>query len=138
MSNCSRCSFSMMVKWANDGFFQTNDGKMLVNDGEMIVNDGELKFWSYTHFTIIDKHSPSLTSITPSLHHHSLIWPSLRRCTDWTGSFLFKPPSLVLFFFWVYNCVEKQFHALKRLINRKEWTLKFKINEKEIFPKVFF
>ena len=38
----SRCSFSMMVKWANDGLLQANDGKMLVNDGEMLVNDGEM------------------------------------------------------------------------------------------------
>ena len=51
-----RCSFSMMVKWANDGTLQANDGKILVNDGEMPINDGELSVWSYTHFTIIDKH----------------------------------------------------------------------------------
>ena len=38
----SWCSFSMMVKWANDGLPQANDGKMLVNDGEMLVNDGEI------------------------------------------------------------------------------------------------
>ena len=70
----SRCSFSMMVKWANDGTLQANDGKILVNDGEMPINDSELSVWSYTHFTIIDKHftiitssSPSLTSILPSL-----------------------------------------------------------------------
>jgi hypothetical protein len=31
----SRCSFSMMVKRANDGLLQANDGKILVNDGEM-------------------------------------------------------------------------------------------------------
>ena len=35
----SRRSFSMMVKWANDGLLQANDGKMLVNDGEILVND---------------------------------------------------------------------------------------------------
>ena len=46
----------MMVKWANEGFFQAHDGKMPFNDGEMLVNDGEMRFWSYTHFTIIDKH----------------------------------------------------------------------------------
>ena len=34
---CSRCSFSMMVKLANDGLLQVNDGKMIVNDGEMTV-----------------------------------------------------------------------------------------------------
>ena len=57
----SRCSFSIMVKWANDGILQANDGKMLVNDGEMLiddgkmlVNDGEMSVWSYSHFTIID------------------------------------------------------------------------------------
>ena len=33
----SRCSFSTMVKQANDGLLQANDGKMLVNDGEMII-----------------------------------------------------------------------------------------------------
>ena len=41
----SRCSFSMMVKWANDGLLQANDGKMLVNDGEMLVNDVEMSVW---------------------------------------------------------------------------------------------
>ena len=38
----SRCSFSTMVKQANDGLLQAYDGKMLVNDGEMLVNDGEM------------------------------------------------------------------------------------------------
>ena len=33
----SRCSFSMMVKCANDGLLKANDGQMLVNDGEMSV-----------------------------------------------------------------------------------------------------
>ena len=53
----------MMVKGANDGLLQANDGKMLVNDGEMLVKDGkmlgnddEMSIWSYTYFTIIDKH----------------------------------------------------------------------------------
>ena len=45
----SRCNFSMMVKWANDGILQANDGKMLINDGEMLVKDGEMSVWSYTH-----------------------------------------------------------------------------------------
>ena len=51
----SRYSFSMMVKWTNDGLLQVNDGEMLVNDGEMLVNDGilvndgELRVLSYTH-----------------------------------------------------------------------------------------
>ena len=40
--HCSRCSFSMMIKIANDGLLQANDGKMLVNDGERLVNDGEM------------------------------------------------------------------------------------------------
>ena len=44
----SRCSFSMMVKWSNDGLLQDNDGEILVNDSEMSV-------WSY-HFTIINEH----------------------------------------------------------------------------------
>ena len=48
-ASSSRCSFSMMVKWANDGTLQAYDGKMLVNDGEMSI-------WSYTQFTIIDWH----------------------------------------------------------------------------------
>ena len=48
----SWCSFSMMVKWVNDGLLQANDGKMLVNDGGMLVNDGEMSVW-YTYFTII-------------------------------------------------------------------------------------
>ena len=38
----SRCSFSMMVKRANDGLLQANDGKMLVNDGEMLGNEDEM------------------------------------------------------------------------------------------------
>ena len=45
----SRCSFSMMVKLANDGLLQAADGKILVNydkilvsDGEMLVNAGEM------------------------------------------------------------------------------------------------
>ena len=57
---CSRCSFSMMVKWRNDGLLQANDGKMLVNDGKcssMMVK------WVYDHILI----SPSLTSILTSL-----------------------------------------------------------------------
>ena len=41
-SLCSRYSFSMMVKRANDGKMLVNDGEMLVNDGEMLVNDGEM------------------------------------------------------------------------------------------------
>ena len=58
----SRCSFSMMVKWENDGLLKAYDGKMLVNDGGllvndgerlvndggMVVNDGEMSVWSYT------------------------------------------------------------------------------------------
>ena len=46
---CSWDSFSMVVKWTNDGLFHVNDGKMLVNDDEM-------RIWSYTNFTIIDWH----------------------------------------------------------------------------------
>ena len=63
----------MMVKWANDGLLYVNDGKMLVNDGEMLVNDGEMSVWSYTHFTIIDKHLPSLTWSKPSFTHLTII-----------------------------------------------------------------
>ena len=62
----------MMVKWANDGLLQANDGKMLVNDGEMLVNDGEMSVW-YTHFTIIDEHSPSLAWCKPSFAHLTII-----------------------------------------------------------------
>ena len=62
----SWCSFSMMVKWANDGLLQANDGKMLVNDVEMLVNDGELSVWSFTHFTII---SLKYTIIRSFDHH---------------------------------------------------------------------
>ena len=39
---CSRCSFSMMVKLANDGKMLINDGEMLVNDGEILVSDGKM------------------------------------------------------------------------------------------------
>ena len=59
----SRCSFSMMVKWAIDGLLQANDCKMLVNDDEILVNDGGMSIRSYTHLLI----SPSLTTISPSL-----------------------------------------------------------------------
>ena len=41
-SQCSWCSFSTMVKRANDGLLQGLDGKMLVNDGEILANDGEM------------------------------------------------------------------------------------------------
>ena len=38
----SLCSFSVMVKWANDSLLQANATKILVNDGEMLVNDREM------------------------------------------------------------------------------------------------
>ena len=34
---CSWCSFSMMVKWSNNGLLQANDCEMIGNDGEMSV-----------------------------------------------------------------------------------------------------
>ena len=56
----SRCSFSMMVKWANHGLLQANDGKMLTNDGGNAIQ----RWWNeYDHILT----SPSLTSIGPSL-----------------------------------------------------------------------
>ena len=55
----SLCSFSMMVKWANDVLHQANDGEMLVNDGEMSIIT--LILPSLTNV------SPALTSILPSL-----------------------------------------------------------------------
>ena len=64
------CSFSMMVKWANDGLLQANATKILVNDGEMLVNDGEM---SVEHILI----SPSMTSISPSLMSISLSLTSI-------------------------------------------------------------
>ena len=67
MYKCSRCCFSMMVEWANDGILQADDGKMLVNDGEMLLM---MVKWVYDHILI----SPSLTSISPSL---TSILPSL-------------------------------------------------------------
>ena len=57
-ANISRCSFSMMVRWAKDGLLQSNASKMLVIDGEMIV--------AYTHFTII-------TSILQAFAHLTII-----------------------------------------------------------------
>ena len=33
--HCSLCGFSMMVKWAYDGWLPDNASKMLVNDGQM-------------------------------------------------------------------------------------------------------
>ena len=78
-SHLSRCSFSMMVRWANDGVLQANATKMLVNDGQMLINDSERLVndvkWVYEPTLI----SPSLKSISVQ---HSLIWPSLRSCTD--------------------------------------------------------
>ena len=77
----------MMVRWANDGLLQANDGllqandgKMIVNDGEMLVNDGEMSVGSYTQFTIINEYFSGI-SLKYTMHH-SLIWPSLRSCTN--------------------------------------------------------
>ena len=93
---CSRCSFSMMVKWANDGLLQANDGKMLFNDGEILVNDGEMSVWSYTqftlieYFTIINKHFTIINDILPSFAHLTII-EKLHRllcgspCSDMEG-----------------------------------------------------
>ena len=65
---CSRCSFSMMVKWVNDGLLQANDGKMLINDGEVIVNDGEMLVNDNTLISpSLNTISPTSTSILPSL-----------------------------------------------------------------------
>ena len=57
----SRCSFSIMVKWTNDGLFQANSVEMLVNDDEMLVNDGEMS----TYIIIYSFHHHWLAS-----HHH--------------------------------------------------------------------
>ena len=82
----SRCSFSMMVKWAHDCSLKANDGKMLVYDGKMLVNDGEMLVNDGEISMIIHSISPSLTSIMKlEVNHHSLIWPSLRSCTDCFG-----------------------------------------------------
>ena len=90
----SRCSFSMMVKWANDVKCSLMMG--------MLINDGEMRVWSYTHFTmdehftiinkyfttinkyfsIINDYFTIITSISPSLTNisHSLtsISPSVK------------------------------------------------------------
>ena len=68
IKHSSWCSFSMMVKWANDGF-QAYDGKRLVYDGEMLVNDGEMSICVHSfhlHWLAFHHHQPS-TSILPSL-----------------------------------------------------------------------
>ena len=91
--NYSRCSFSMMVKWANDGILQ-------VNDGEMLVNDGERSVWSYTHFTIIKSISPSLTWSIPSFAHFTIIEKLHRLICQLSKSL---PPALHLNpLFWSY------------------------------------
>ena len=51
----SRCSFSMMVKWANDCLLQAYASIIHVYDGKVLINDGEVNKWSYTHLTIIEK-----------------------------------------------------------------------------------
>ena len=55
----------MMIKWANDGSLQAYASKMLVNDGEMLFNDGVMRVWSYTHFTIINKHFTTVRFMKP-------------------------------------------------------------------------
>ena len=54
----------------------------LLNDGQMLVNDGEMSEWSYTQFTIIDEHFTIINDHWLEVNHHSLIWPSLKSCTD--------------------------------------------------------
>ena len=44
----SRCSLSMMVKWANEGLLLANDGKMIVYDGQMLFNDDEMSVYIYS------------------------------------------------------------------------------------------
>ena len=106
----SWCSFSMMVKWANDGLLQAmiiifliniclymiiqsndaerlvNDGEILVNDGEMFVKDGEMSICHTLISPSLTSISLSLTSILPSLAwsipSYSLISPSLRSFND--------------------------------------------------------
>ena len=71
---CSRCSFSMMVKWVNDGLLQANDGKMLVNDGEIIVNEGEMLVNDNTLISpSLITNSPSLAWSMPSFAHLTII-----------------------------------------------------------------
>ena len=83
-SHISRCSFSIMVKWTNDGLLQANASKILVNDGLMLANDGEMSAWSmiiyaFHHHCIIASNSPSLISILlalawiPSFAHFTII-----------------------------------------------------------------
>ena len=70
----SRCSFSMMAKWANDG-------KMLVNDCEMLVNDGEMSVISYNHFTVINEHFTIISlkyTIIRSFDHHGEAAPTAK------------------------------------------------------------
>ena len=102
----SRCSFSMMVKWANDDLLQANDGKMLVTMVKcslmMVKCSSMMVKWLYDHTLI----SPSLTTISPSLTSilPSLAWsiPSfalwMQFCiTNWISMWnkvLFLPPFL--------------------------------------------
>ena len=50
---------------------------MYVNDGERLFNDGEMSIWSYTYFTIFNKHF--IMNILLALVHPLFIWTSLER-----------------------------------------------------------
>ena len=72
--NSSRCSFSMMVKWANVGLVQAYDGEMLINDGKMLINwlwNVCMIIYSFHHHWL--SISPSLAWSKPSIGHLTII-----------------------------------------------------------------
>ena len=81
----SRCTFSMIVKWVNDGYFKVMMVKcllMMVKCSLMMVKCSSMMVkWVYNHTLI----SPSLTSISPSLTSilPSIVWskPSFGHMT---------------------------------------------------------
>ena len=110
----SRCSFSTMVRWANDGILQANDGEMLVNDGKMLVNDGEMLvnygemiIWSNTHFTITELHFTIINvhftiislkyTLISSFHHNSKAAPTVLYIL-----ILGRPKAVFCFVFYLY------------------------------------
>ena len=80
-SSYSRCSFSMMVKWVNDSLLQAIYVEMLVNDGEMSI--WSLVIHSFHH------HLRAFCHHKLEVNNHSLIWQSLRSCTDCRMAWIF-------------------------------------------------
>ena len=89
---CSRCSFSMMVKWENDGKMFVNDySPWWSNERTMAKCSFMMVKWVYDRTLI----SPSLTSILPSFAYLTIIEKLHRHlCTliDLLSVFFFVHP----------------------------------------------